>query len=101
MLISQENSSQEWDVKKVKRALAKAEKKGWELIFLAADIDTSYATQTLGININKVAGVSKGDFLANTRTVSSYVSNYAATGMASLDSFQADIDNDVAESSSA
>ena len=95
----QENMSKEFSVKKVKAALAKAELKGYEVIFLAADIDTTYATQTLGISITKVAKVDKRDFLSTMHTLDSYTTNYAKSGQVSATVLQADIDTDVDENS--
>ena len=87
--------SKEFSSIQVKKALKKATKKGWETIFLAADVSTTYATQTLGFASNKVANVSKSDIVNNMRTVSMYASNYTSSGEASMDSFQEDIDNDL------
>lgn len=94
-----ENSSQEFTTKNIKKILKRATKKGWETIFLAAEVDTIYFTHTLNINPNKVARVRKGDFLNTMTTVSSYTSDYAISASPSANMLQADIDDDVSKES--
>jgi hypothetical protein len=94
----QENSSKEFTTKNIKKMLKRATKKGWETIFLAAEVDTTYFTQVLNVNANKVAFVNKGDMLATMRTVSTYTSNYASGAGVSANLLQADVDADVTDS---
>ena len=89
----QENASREWTVEGVKKALKKAENKGWEVLFLAADVDTSFATQTLGMASHRVAGGAV-NVAAAASAFSTRATNYAATGKASMDSIQEDYDDE-------
>lgn len=84
-----ENNSQEWTAEAVKKLLKKCEKKGWEVLFLSADVDTTYATQTLGMSKHRVAG--GAGVAAAAATFSMRASKYANTGVASQDSLQADL----------
>ncbi len=84
-----ENASKEWTADGVKKLLKRAEKKGWEVLFLAADVDTTYATQTLGMRGHTVAGGAVA-MAATMDTLSARTSNYVKTGQASKESLQAD-----------
>lgn len=91
-----ENASREWTAEGVKAALKRAEEKGWEVLFLASDINTDFAVHTLGMPKHRVAAVKGASVGASMRTVAARATNYAATGKASADSLQGDYDNAVA-----
>lgn len=94
-----ENASREWSPEAVKKAIKKANKKGWEVIFLAADIDTKFATQTLGMSASKVATVRKSDIGKTMGLVSNYTRSYASSGKQSSTNLQEDHDKAVSKGS--
>lgn len=87
-----ENSSKEWKTESVKKLLKKCEKRGWEVLFLSAGLDTSYATDTLGMAAQHVAG--GASIAAAAGAFSTRASNYSQTGTVDFSSLQDDVDEE-------
>lgn len=88
----QENTSWEWSPDGVKDLIKQVVKKGWQVDFLAADVDTTFATQALGMSKRNVAGgASVGLAMASSATRSMA---YAKTGLVSGSSLQDDYDSE-------
>lgn len=69
-----ENSSREYSHKQVKELVEKAEAKGWEVIFTAANIDTEKYGAQLGI----AAGATRG-FVADAHGIAQAYTNFSAS----------------------
>lgn len=77
-----ENASHEFNADQIKTMIKQADERGWEILFMAGDLDTTYATQTLGMAVNKVASTrnTRHGFAASMSTMAARASTYAADG---------------------
>ena len=50
-----ENASRQYSLEKVRKAIAQQKKKGWEFLFLAADLDAESTSESLGIGRKRAA----------------------------------------------
>lgn len=92
-----ENASREYSAKTVRKKIEKLRKKGWEFIFLGANIDAVETADHLGISRDCAA-----DYLAdeegtelNFRAISKAVSSYCESGevpFESLESIREDVE---------
>jgi uncharacterized protein YegL len=91
-----ENASREYTYKKVKELVEKKKKKGWEFIFLGANIDSPEIAEKCGISKEWAANYhndTKG-IQNNYRAVNNALKSYRACQEASAAGFQADIAED-------
>lgn len=54
-----ENASRQYSLEKVRKAIAQQKKKGWEFLFLAADLDAESTSESLGIGRKRAASFHK------------------------------------------
>lgn len=90
-----ENASREYSYGRLKKLIANQKEKGWEFIFLGANIDSAAAAGKFGVNVGRVAnfvndaqGI-KRNYEALDRTITSF----RTTGTVS-DDWKKDIDSD-------
>jgi hypothetical protein len=75
-----ENASTEYTQAQVKALIAKAEKRGWQVIFMAAGIDAAKEYAFIGGVTGQSITTDPVFYLASNAAASQTVSNYRATG---------------------
>lgn len=93
-----ENSSHEFDYADIKKLIGKYKEKGWEFIFLAADIDAVQVAGSIGIASNRAVNFHK-DRRGSERSygaVAQFMSSFAAAPFSAAisDDWREEVDED-------
>lgn len=81
-----ENASKEWNQSDVKKLLKRAEKVGWEIIYMASNINAKQTGQLMGVTLGKTMGYVNDNLgnMAAYNVATEFVSNVRG-GMAKAD----------------
>lgn len=82
----EENASRKFDTEKIQDLVKEArDKKGWEFLFLGADIDAWSGGSSMGINMN--VNVSKVNMKLSMKGLSNYTALYRSAGTTDVGTF--------------
>lgn len=79
-----ENASKELNKEQAKAAVKRCTDRGWEVLFLGADFDSSQDAQSVGLGLSKVMGMSTGNYVNTMRSMSNATMMYASSASASI-----------------
>jgi hypothetical protein len=77
-----ENASTEYTQDKVKKLIKRAEKKGWQIIFMAANLDAAKEAAFIGASAAHTISTDAANYATSNWAATNTVSTYRATGKA-------------------
>jgi hypothetical protein len=82
MTDGQENCSQELGKRDATEMIERCKAKGWEVIFLGADFNAYGEAQNIGVHVNQVLNIGRGQFAASMMNLAAKSTMYASAGQA-------------------
>jgi hypothetical protein len=90
-----ENASHKYTLEKIRNKIEEAKKRGWEIVFLGANIDSHVVAQSMNINTSANWNATNIGTRSATRTMAAYATNYRVSGQSiSSDTLQTMIEEE-------